>query len=136
MRIFHRPITADRRALVAIGFVVAALVVIPASAFQDAPKAPAGKSADLDIQLVQPKQAKTGDNQFELTVKGPDGKPLADAEVAALFVMPAMPGMSEMRNEVKLKSAGAGKYTGMGKVMMAGKWDITVTVKQNGKELG
>ena len=38
-----------------------------------------------------------------------------------------------MRNEVKLKSAGGRKCTGTGTVMMAGKWDITVTVKQDGK---
>jgi hypothetical protein len=36
---------------------------------------------------------------------------------------------------VKLKSAG-GKYTGSGNVMMAGKWNVTISVKQNGKEIG
>jgi YtkA-like len=56
--------------------------------------------------------------------KGADGKPLADADVSVLFVMPATPAMGEMRNEVKLKSAGAGKYTGTGNVTMAGKWSL------------
>ena len=64
------------------------------------------------------------------------GKPLAGADVSALFVMPAMPGMSEMRNEIKLNSAGSGKYTGTASVMMAGDWHVTIIVRQNGKELG
>jgi hypothetical protein len=107
-------------------------------AAQEKTTAPATKPAGLDIMLMQPTRPKAGDNQFEVMVKGPDGKPLADAEVSVIFVMPAMPAMkmAEMRNEVKLKSAGAGRYTGTGKVMMAGTWTVTVSVKQKGKEVG
>ena len=77
-----------------------------------------------------------GDNQFEVMVKGADGKPIETADVSVLFVMPPMGAMAEMRNEVKLKPAGGGKYTGSGNVMMAGKWNVTVSVKRNGKEIG
>ena len=71
-------------------------------------------------------------------VKGADGKPVSDAEVSVLFVMPAMPAMkmAEMRNEVTLKPSGPGMYMGSGNVMMAGKWNVTVSVKQGGKEAG
>ena len=96
-------------------------------------------TARIEISLVsQPNPAKVGENQFEVTVKGSDGKPVANADVSLLFVMPAVPQMKmpEMRNEVKLKPAGAGKYTGSGQVMMAGNWNVTVSVKQNGKEIG
>jgi nitrogen fixation protein FixH len=81
---------------------------------------------------------KAGENQFDVTLKGADGKPVADADVAVSFVMPAMPAMNmaEMRSDVKLKPAGAGKYAGSGQVPMAGTWNVTVTVKQGGKELG
>ena len=105
---------------------------------QEKPTTAITKGAGLDIMLMQPMQPKTGDNPFEVMVKGADGKPLADADVSVLFVMPAMPAMkmAEMRNEVKLKSAGAGKYTGTGQVMMAGTWTVTISVKQNGKEIG
>ena len=129
---------ARRLAIVGIGMVTAGVMVTPAFAAQEKPTMPAMKAAGLDIMLMQPTQPKTGANQFEVMVKGADGKPLADAEVSVLFVMPAMPAMkmAEMRNEVKLKSAGAGKYTGMGNVMMAGKWNVTVSVKQKGKEVG
>ena len=88
--------------------------------------------------LMQPKAPKTGANEFEVMVKGADGKPLSDADVSVLFVMPAMPAMkmAEMRNEVKLKPTGPGTYMGSGNVMMAGAWNVTVSVKQAGKEIG
>ena len=86
--------------------------------------------------LMQPKAVKTGDNQFEVMVKGADGKPLTDAEVSVVFVMPKTATMAEMRNEVKLKPSGAGMYMGPGSVMMAGTWNVTLSVKQGGKEIG
>jgi hypothetical protein len=96
------------------------------------------KSKGLDIMLMQPKEVKSGANDFEVMVKGADGKPVSDADVSVLFVMPAMPAMkmAEMRNDVKLKPSGPGMYMGPGNVMMAGKWNVTVIVKKNGKEVG
>jgi hypothetical protein len=49
--------------------------------------------------------------------------------------MPAMK-MPAMHNEMKLKPAGGGKYTGSGQVTMSGQWTVTVGVSQNGKEIG
>ena len=49
--------------------------------------------------------------------------------------MPAMK-MAEMKNTVPLKHQKDGRYVGSGMVMMAGKWDVTVTVKRGGKEIG
>jgi hypothetical protein len=96
------------------------------------------KSKGLDIMLMQPKEVKSGANDFEVMVKGADGKPVSDADVSVLFVMPAMPAMkmAEMRNDVKLKPSGPGMYMGLCNVMMAGKWNVTVIVKKNGKEVG
>jgi hypothetical protein len=113
--------------------VVAALSVLAASpaVAQTKPKA-----KGLDIMLMQPKDVKTGANQFEVMVKGEDGKPLVNADVSVLFVMPATPQMAEMKNEVKLKATRPGTYMGSGNVMMAGKWNVTVSVKRNGKEVG
>ena len=96
-------------------------------------------SSRVEITLkTQPAPPKTGANQFEATVKGADGKPISDADVSVLFMMPAMPAMKmpEMRNEVKLKTAGNGRYTGTGQVMMAGQWNVTISVRQKGKEIG
>jgi hypothetical protein len=110
-----------------------------ASAAQAPAKSSAkAKPARLNIMLMKPTAAKTGDNQFEVMVNGADGKPIADADVSVMLVMPAMPAMkmAEMHNEVMLKPAAAGTYTGTGQVMMAGKWNVTVSVKKAGKELG
>ena len=136
MRMFQKVMQADlSAAVVVIGLLAVALTATPTFA-QDKPTTPTMKTAGLDIMLMQPMQPKAGDNQFEVMVKGADGKPLAGADVSVLFVMPPTASMGEMRNEVKLKSAGSGKYTGMGDVMMAGKWNVTVSVKQQGKEVG
>ena len=97
--------------------------------------APAKK---LDIAFTSsPKPTKTGENTFEVIVKDAAGAPVTAADVSVLLFMPAMPAMkmAEMRNEVKLKHAGAGKYAGTGQVMMKGIWTVTVSVKENGVEV-
>jgi Cu(I)/Ag(I) efflux system membrane fusion protein/cobalt-zinc-cadmium efflux system membrane fusion protein len=81
---------------------------------------------------------KTGENVFEVTVKDPMGQPVTDADVSVQLFMPAMPTMNmpAMRNETKLAHVGGGLYRGPGQVMMAGRWDVTVTVAKDGKPLG
>jgi RND family efflux transporter MFP subunit len=85
-----------------------------------------------------PDPPKTGDNQLEATVKDTTGKPIDDAEVTVQFFMPAMPTMNmpAMRSEARLAAAGGGVYRGNGQVMMAGRWDATVTVVRGGQRLG
>jgi hypothetical protein len=119
--------------VVSSALVVTALSVLAVSPAIAQTKATA---KGLDIMLMQPKDVKTGANQFEVMVKGEDGKPLVDADVSVVFVMPATPQMAEMKNEVKLKATRPGTYTGSGNVMMAGKWNVTLSVKKNGKEVG
>ena len=85
-----------------------------------------------------PDPPKTGDNQLEATVKDASGKAIDDADVTVQFFMPAMPTMNmpAMRSEAKLAPAGGGVYRGRGQVMMAGRWDATVTVTRGGQRLG
>jgi YtkA-like len=97
----------------------------------------AGQKPTVDITLTsKPSPPKTGDNTFEVMVKDAAGKPVTDAEVTAMFVMPKMGTMPEMKNNVTLKHEKEGRYVGKGQVMMAGKWDVTVMVKRAGKEIG
>ena len=126
-----------RIAAASIAVTALCIATVSPAAAQATPKPKAAKPG-LDIMLMQPKDVKKGDNQFEVMVRGTDGKPLSGADVSVLFVMPAMPAMkmAEMRNEVKLKPSGLGMYMGPGNVMMAGKWNVTVSVKQGGKEIG
>lgn len=123
--------------LAAVGLAVATLSLAMASsgAAQTTPTAKP-KITGPDIMLMQPTAAKTGDNQFEVMVKGANGKPLSDADVSVVLVMPKTATMAEMRNEMKLKPSGNGMYMGSGNVMMAGRWNATVSVKQGGKEIG
>src|SRR5687767_4982282 len=80
----------------------------------------------------------TGKNTIEVTVKDGAGKPVTDADVSATFFMAAMPAMKmpEMKNTVALKHVKEGTYSGAAQVMMAGNWDVTVSVKRSGKEVG
>lgn len=79
-----------------------------------------------------------GDNVFDVRVRDADGQPVTDAEVSVTFFMAAMPSMNmpAMRNEATLRAAGDGAYRGAGQVMMAGRWDVTVTVTRDGQRLG
>jgi hypothetical protein len=98
---------------------------------------PASKKPTLDIMLTsKPSPPKTGENSFEVTVKDATGKPVTDAAVTATLYMAAMGAMPEMKNSVTLKHQKEGRYVGTGQVMMAGKWDVTVSVKRAGKEIG
>lgn len=96
------------------------------------------KSAVEITFTSQPDPPKSGENTFEVRVKGSDGKPVTDADVALNFHMAAMPSMNmpEMRNTVRLTHVNDGRYRGTGNVTMAGRWDVTVVVAKGGKEIG
>ena len=101
--------------------------------------APTAGGPTLDIVFrTQPDPPKTGESVFEVTVKDANGQPVADGEVSVQLFMPAMPTMNmpAMRNETKLPHVGGGVYRGPGQVMMAGRWDVTVTVAKGGQQLG
>ena len=125
--------------LVGLAIVLASVSTSAVHAAGALPQAAASQKPTLDIMLTsKPNPPKTGENAFEVMVKGPDGKPITDAEVTATFFMAAMPAMKmpEMKNTVPLKHQKEGRYVGTGQVMMAGKWDVTVMVKRAGKEIG
>ena len=107
----------------------------------EASAVPTGAAAPAGTQITfrtVPDPPKIGDNELEATVKDAGGKPIDDAEVTVQFFMPAMPTMNmpAMRSEAKLTPAGSGIYRGSGQVMMAGRWDATVTVVRGGQRLG
>ena len=121
-------------AAVSAAIALAITIGIP---LQAASQTAASKKPTVDIMLTsKPSPPKTGDNTFEVMVKDAAGKPITDAEVTAMFYMPKMGAMPEMKNNVTLKHQKEGTYVGTGQVMMAGKWDVTVMVKRAGKEIG
>ena len=93
----------------------------------------------IDIAFrTEPDPPRTGETTLEAVVKDAKGQPVPDAEVSVLFFMPAMPTMNmpAMRSETRLPHAGGGVYRGPGQVMMAGRWDVTVTVSTAGRAIG
>ena len=109
-------------------------------AFEPAPEmAQAGAGEQLEITFRStPDPPRTGESTFEVTVRDAEGRPVADAEVSVTFFMAAMPSMNmpAMRNDAALLHAGDGVYRGSGQVIMAGRWDVTVTVTRGGMRLG
>ena len=106
---------------------------------QSGQASPATDAGRLDITFrTEPDPPRTGETPLEVVVKDAKGQPVPDAEVSVLFFMPAMPTMNmpAMRNETKLSHAGGGAYRGPGQVMMAGRWDVTVTVSKAGQAIG
>jgi Cu(I)/Ag(I) efflux system membrane fusion protein/cobalt-zinc-cadmium efflux system membrane fusion protein len=122
-----------RTALIVMTLATWLAVAAPASAREQNTSKPA-----FDITLTsKPTPPTTGSNTFEVTVKDAAGTPVTDADVSLQFYMAAMPAMKmpEMRNTVPLKHTKNGVYSGAGSVMMAGSWDVTVSVKRAGKEV-
>ncbi len=115
----------------------------PATSSNEGPPKPASSTAvstegvAIDFRS-EPDPPKSGDNAIEVTVKQPDGAPVTDAVVTAVFSMPAMPAMNmpAMRAEAKLAHVEGGLYRGMGQLAMAGTWNVTVTATRDGEPLG
>ena len=137
LHISAQRVHSNRKFGVAAAGAAIALAITIAIPLQAAAQSAASKKPTVDIMLTsKPSPPKTGDNTFEVMVKDAAGKPITDAEVTAMFFMPKMGAMPEMKNNVTLKHQKEGTYVGTGQVMMAGKWDVTVMVKRAGKEIG
>ena len=110
--------------------------------FESAPDTggPASSSRErFDIRFEsRPDPPASGRNEFEVAVRDPAGQPIADADVAVVFFMAAMPTMNmpAMRTETVLPHVADGVYRGTGDVMMAGRWEVSVQVTRAGVLLG
>ena len=117
-----------------------AMAMTHAAAGSPHPEEAGASTGSAGVQITfksEPAKLKLGQNRFDVTVTGADGKPITNAQVSVLFVMPAMPAMKmpDMKNEVKLQSAGSGHYSGSGQLTMAGEWTVTVNAVQRGKQI-
>ena len=107
----------------------------PASAAQSAPSLANGVAIDF---TSTPDPLEAGDNTIAVTLTQPDGSPVTDASVTAVFSMPAMPAMNmpAMRSEATLQHAGNGRYQGTGQLSMGGTWNVTITASRGSGQLG
>ena len=108
---------------------------------QTATARPAGPTSTEGVTIdfrSEPDPPKSGDNTIDVTVRQPDGSPITDAAVTAVFSMPAMPAMNmpAMRAEAKLSHVEGGRYQGMGQLAMSGTWNVTVTATRDGEPIG
>ena len=87
---------------------------------------------------TKPSPLGLGQNLFDVALKDTKGRPISNADVAIVLLMPADPKTKhpEMRTEGKLNNVGGGTYNGIVIVTMAGDWDVTVTARYKGKAIG
>ena len=122
------------RSILCLTFACSIAAAGPAAAQTNAsPKA--DKKPEPAITLTtKPTPAAAGDTTFTVVATDAEGKPITGADVSVGFVMAPMGSMAAMKNTVTLKPAtdpkvaAQGTYTGQGRIMMAGKWNVTVSV--------
>jgi len=98
----------------------------------------AGSASAENIQIAfdtDPSPPRKGANSVRVGLTGPDGKPLAGAQVAVSFFMPAMPamGMAAAHAQATLADKGSGQYAGSVQLDSGGTWAATVTVQRSGQ---
>jgi membrane fusion protein, copper/silver efflux system len=96
-------------------------------------------SAAVTIALTtEPDPPRAGMTRFQATVTTREGQPITGGRVMLALYMPPMPSMNmpAMRSEAALGDAGNGVYRGSLDVMMAGRWEATVTVMRGTERLG
>ncbi len=95
--------------------------------------------AQAKLELTtQPDPPRKGNNIFRVKLTDDAGSPMPGAQVNATFFMPAMPamGMAAMKASFDLADKGGGLYEGSGELGSAGTWQVTLTAKKNGREIG
>ena len=99
---------------------------------------PAAAQTGATMTLTtKPSPLGLGQNLFEVALTDANGRPISDADVMLVLVMPADPRTKhpEMKTEGKLNHVGKGKYNGLAMVTMAGDWNVTVSASRNSKPI-
>jgi Cu(I)/Ag(I) efflux system membrane fusion protein/cobalt-zinc-cadmium efflux system membrane fusion protein len=86
---------------------------------------------------VNPDPPRTGENTITVRLRGADGRAVTDADIQLQLSMPAMPSMNmpAMNSETRLTHVRDGVYTGSAQLLMAGRWDVTLTARRHGESL-
>lgn len=98
--------------------------------------APAQPQANLEL-TTDPDPPHKGSNTVRVKLIGPDGQPIAGANVTVTFFMAAMPamGMASMKTVINASDKGSGMYEGKGDLGSSGTWQVTVRAQQNGQTI-
>jgi Cu(I)/Ag(I) efflux system membrane fusion protein len=91
--------------------------------------------SDIKISFsTDPDPPKSGKTNFRFKLTDPKDKPITDAKVKFTILMPAMPGMAEMRSAGDAEHVGDGIYEGKLNIPMSGGWTLGVGVLMPGKQ--
>jgi Cu(I)/Ag(I) efflux system membrane fusion protein/cobalt-zinc-cadmium efflux system membrane fusion protein len=92
------------------------------------------QSIGIDF-ATEPSPLRKGNDTVRVRLTGPDGKPLAGAQVTAIFFMPAMPamGMGAMRATATLTEQSPGAYNAALQLTAGGTWQVTIAVVRGGQ---
>jgi len=77
---------------------------------------------------INPSVPKVGKNEVVISVNDDQGKPVSQAKIKAVAVMPAMGSMPAMYAPSELTEIEAGKYQGQFQPSMAGEWPMTIDI--------
>lgn len=75
---------------------------------------------------TDPDPPESGSTTFRFKLTDLEGKPITDAEIKFTIIMPAMPGMAEIRSVGDAKHVGDGIYTGELNIPVSGSWTLVV----------
>ena len=91
---------------------------------------------EISVQTV-PSPPRTGENAVEVQVRDGKAQLVSDVEVQVSFFMPAMASMNmpAMRAEARLQPVAPGVFKGPVSISMAGRWDVTVSVVRQGRQV-
>jgi Cu(I)/Ag(I) efflux system membrane fusion protein len=85
------------------------------------------EKSDIKISFsTDPSPPQSGKTTFKFKLTDSEGKSITDAQVKFTIIMPAMPGMAEMRSAGDAKYAGDGLYSGKLNIPMSGSWILVV----------
>lgn len=90
-------------------------------------------SFQIDLTLEKNPPVADDDNPVTLVVKNAAGAVVSTASVVVEYSMPAMPGMPAMNYKEKAVFKN-GEYTAIMDLSMAGPWNITVKINDNGQK--
>jgi len=93
--------------------------------------APAQQQANVEL-TTDPDPPHKGSNTVRVKLTGPDGQPIAGANVTVTFFMAAMPamGMAAMKTVINASDKGSGIYEGKGDLGSGGTWQVNVRAQQ------
>jgi Cu(I)/Ag(I) efflux system membrane fusion protein/cobalt-zinc-cadmium efflux system membrane fusion protein len=122
-------------------FLVDSEAQLQAAAGAYAPSAPqpaAGAAPAVHAQVdfsTEPAPPHQGANKLHVKLNGPDGKPMAGAQVTVTFFMPAMSdmGMPAVHATAALADEGNGLYEGSLQLPSGGTWQVTITAQSGGQ---